>query len=117
MRKAVFDYNYPDKVMSLISVNGFPLAPLFIFCSSLYTYGIMPLTLPKRLLPLLWDIDDPLHLDIHKYRGFLIARIVEKGRTEDIAWLKKTYGLAAIKRSVAQSKNVSKKVKNYWALL
>ncbi len=77
----------------------------------------MPHTLPRRLLPLLWDIDDPLHLDIQKYRGFLIARIVEKGRTEDIVWLKKTYGLATIKRSVVQSKNVSKKVKNYWALL
>lgn len=73
--------------------------------------------IPQFLAPILWDVKDHTTLDIKKYRSFIIARVAEKGRWEDVQWLKKTYGVAAIRRTVAGSRNVSKKVKNFWKII
>lgn len=74
-------------------------------------------SIPKKLIPVLWDVPQAAKFDIKKYRSFIIARVAEKGGWSDIRWLKKTYGVAAIRRVVARSKNVSKKVKNFWKMV
>lgn len=74
-------------------------------------------SVPKFLFPMLWDVKNPGKLDIKKYQGFIIARVAEKGGWAEIQWLKKTYGIGAIKRVVARSKNVNKKIKNFWKII
>ncbi len=74
-------------------------------------------TVPNFLLPILWDVENPALLDVKKYQRFIITRVAEKGRWDDIIWLKKMYGTPAIKRAVATSRNVSKKVKNFWKVV
>ncbi len=74
-------------------------------------------SLPKNLIPVLWDVPQAEKIDIKKYQGFIITRVAEKGGWADIQWLKKTYGVAAIRRVVARSRNVGKKTKNYWKLI
>ncbi len=73
--------------------------------------------IPKSMIPVLWDVPQPEKIDIKKYQSFIIARVAEKGVWTDILWLKKTYGVAAIRRTVARSKNVGKKTKNFWKLV
>lgn len=73
-------------------------------------------SIPKSLVPILWDVSQPEKIDTKKYQNFIIARVAEKGRWADVLWLKKAYGVAAIKRVVARSRNVSKITKNFWRL-
>ena len=56
---------------------------------------------PNFLVPILWDVENPAMLDVKKYQRFIITRVAETGRWDDIIWLKKTYGMLAIKRAVA----------------
>ncbi len=72
---------------------------------------------PKSIIPVLWDVPNPAKIDIKKYQNFIIARVAEKGGWTDVQWLKKTYGVAAIRRVVARSKNVGKKTKNFWKIV
>ncbi|OGH62245.1 MAG: hypothetical protein A2848_02125 [Candidatus Magasanikbacteria bacterium RIFCSPHIGHO2_01_FULL_50_8] len=74
-------------------------------------------TIPKSLIPVLWDVPQPHKIDIKKYQNFIIARVAEKGLWTDVQWLKKTYGVAAIRRVVARSRNVGAKTKNFWKLV
>lgn len=73
--------------------------------------------IPKSIIPALWDVPNPEKIDIKKYQSFIIARVAEKGGWADIQWLKKTYGVAAIRRVVAKSRNVGKKTKNFWKII
>jgi len=73
--------------------------------------------LPKSIIPVLWDVLEPAKIDIKKYQSFIIGRVAERGGWADIQWLKKTYGVAAIRREVARSKNVGKKTKNFWKIV
>jgi len=73
--------------------------------------------IPKSLTPIFWDVDNPAQLDIKKYQGFIITRIAEKGRWKDVQWMKKVYSVPAIKRTVKKSRNVNKKVKEYWKVM
>ncbi|MBF8280775.1 MAG: hypothetical protein HW383_548 [Candidatus Magasanikbacteria bacterium] len=73
--------------------------------------------IPKKFVPMFWDVPHAGKLGIKKYRRFIIARVAEKGGWADIHWLKNTYGIPVIRRIVARSKNVSKKVKNYWKII
>jgi len=73
--------------------------------------------IPKSIIPSLWDVPNPEKIDIKKYQSFIIARVAEKGGWDDIQWLKKTYGVAAIRRVVAKSRNVGKKTKNFWKIV
>ncbi len=72
---------------------------------------------PKSIIPVLWDVSEPAKIDIKKYQNFIIARVAEKGGWTDIQWLKKMYGVAAIRRVVARSRNVGKKTKNFWKIV
>ncbi|MCX6780991.1 MAG: hypothetical protein NT003_02650 [Candidatus Magasanikbacteria bacterium] len=73
--------------------------------------------LPKSIIPSLWDVPNPAKIDIKKYQSFIIARVAEKGGWADVQWLKKTYGVAAIRRVVARSRNVGKKTRNFWKIV
>ena len=63
----------------------------------------------------LWDVNTR-ELDLQEHRGFIITRLTEKGDWPAVRWLKKQYGLAAIKQVVARSKNTSLKTKSFWKI-
>ena len=68
---------------------------------------------PQSLKPILWDVD-LASLDVKKDKDFIIKRVADKGRWDDIVWLKKQYAIDDIIDVVKKSKNISKKTKNFW---
>jgi len=47
--------------------------------------------LPERLHWLFWEVD-PWEIDVERHADYVIARIVERGRMEDVDWVLATYG-------------------------
>lgn len=69
--------------------------------------------LPTFLKSVFWDVSSK-EIDLEKDKNYVIARIAEKGKLKDVQWMKKTYGVPAIRRVVKNSRNVSLKTKNFW---
>jgi hypothetical protein len=72
--------------------------------------------LPKQLKSVFWDVNLN-EIDEKKHQNFLITRIAEKGRWPNIVWLKNHFSLNNIKQAVVNSRNTSKKTKNFWQIL
>ena len=68
---------------------------------------------PQSLKPILWDVD-LASLDVKKDKDFIIKRVTDKGRWDDVVWLKTQYVIDDIIDVVKKSKNISKKTKNFW---
>ena len=72
--------------------------------------------LPKFLKSIFWDVElkniDPIH-----HQNFLITRIAEKGRLEDVLWLRKQFSSAVIQKVLNKSKNITAKTRNFWNLI
>src|ERR1041385_8513801 len=47
--------------------------------------------LPRSLLWLFWDVDAP-KLDVERDRDFILARVLERGRFDDVLWALHRYG-------------------------
>lgn len=73
------------------------------------------MTFPHSIKKFLWDVD-PATLDRAEHSAFIITRLADKGDWPAVRWLKKEYGLAAIKQVVAGSRNTSPKTKSFWRL-
>lgn len=71
--------------------------------------------LPTHVKQILWDVDART-LDAKRHKKFIITRIAEKGAWSDVHWLKKTFGISAIKKAVTGSRNTSAKTKSFWKL-
>ena len=69
--------------------------------------------IPQSLKPILWDVD-LASLDVEKDKDFIIKRVADKGRWDDVVWLKTQYVIDDIIDVVKKSKNISKKTKNFW---
>ena len=69
--------------------------------------------IPQSLKPILWDVDLE-SLDVKKDKDFIIKRVTDKGRWDDVVWLKTQYVIDDIIDVVKKSKNISKKTKNFW---
>jgi len=69
--------------------------------------------IPQSLKPILWDVD-LASLDVKKDKDFIIKRVTDKGRWDDVVWLKTQYVIDDIIDVVKKSKNISKKTKNFW---
>ncbi len=74
------------------------------------------MNIPAHVRKILWDIE-PASLHAKKHKSFLIARIAEKGTLADIQWLKKRFGLNAIRLVVQKNKNTSPRTKNFWKII
>lgn len=49
------------------------------------------MALPEKLRWLFWEVD-PGEIDVERHADYVIARIVERGRMEDVDWVLATYG-------------------------
>ncbi|MGE3063421.1 MAG: hypothetical protein AB7T10_07285 [bacterium] len=62
---------------------------------------------------LFWDYDN---IDIKKHSRFIIERIIEYGDFKDIENLQKLYTKRQIIETIKESRNISRKTANYWAI-
>lgn len=70
----------------------------------------------QDLRPFFWDVEIA-QIDLQKNRDYLIERILELGDSAAVKWLFSTYPLTDIKGSLAQSRVLSKKSRNFWELV
>jgi hypothetical protein len=72
--------------------------------------------IPSRLQSLSWDTD----LDTFKpeaYADYTIFRVLEYGDDEAVAWLRRTFSEAEIRRVLCTERRLSPKSANFWALV
>ncbi len=72
--------------------------------------------LPARFAKYFWDVDLK-QLDAREDADFLIKRVLEKGDTQDIFWLKKEFGLDKISQVLKKYRDFSRKTGIFWASL
>lgn len=61
-----------------------------------------------------WDVD-PVGLNLKKNSGYIIARILEFGDTEAIAWLFRTYNKKIIRGVLINQRGFSRRTANFWS--
>jgi hypothetical protein len=66
--------------------------------------------------PFFWDTEIE-KIDIQKNRDYVIERILEVGDGAAVRWLFAMYPLEDIKRTLASSRTLSRKSRNYWELV
>jgi tagatose-1,6-bisphosphate aldolase len=64
---------------------------------------------------LFWDIDQDT-LDLNKHKRFIIERILQYGRPEDIKWVLDHYSEEDIIDTVKRSKIIDRKTATYWSI-
>ena len=74
------------------------------------------MSLPRFLQSCFWDIDFD-KLNPQKYPYFVIERILEYGNTKDVGWLTKNFSKNTIKKTIIDSRFLSLKSANFWALI
>lgn len=70
----------------------------------------------KSIRKYFWDINIA-KLDIRKYKGYIIERILEMGDEEAIYWLKKNFSREDILQTIQKSRRISHPSLNYWNLI
>lgn len=73
-------------------------------------------TLPKQLHKYFWDTD-PLTIDAANKSVYVINRILQWGRVDDLRWLREEYGIEALKQVVRRSRELSVKHANFFSLV
>lgn len=72
--------------------------------------------IPQHLRPIFWDVNaaefDPL---LHPH--YSIARILEFGDREAVAWLRNSFTREAIDRVVRTERSLTRRSANFWALV
>ncbi|NLI79596.1 MAG: hypothetical protein GX442_24530 [Candidatus Riflebacteria bacterium] len=69
-------------------------------------------TLPRALF---WDVD-PQTLDLKKHARFVIERVLQFGRPEDLRWLLGAFDEEAIVGAVRASRRLDRKTATFWAV-
>ena len=71
--------------------------------------------IPPQVKKYLWDVKTET-LDINEHSSFVIERVLEYGDTDALSWLLKTYKKEKILDVLKQSKRISPKTGNFYAL-
>ncbi len=64
---------------------------------------------------LFWDVDLAT-IDLKRHSRFVIERVLQFGRPEDIRWLLATYATAEIEATVRASRRLDRRTGSFWAL-
>ena len=70
----------------------------------------------KNLYPFFWDID-PTHLDIRKYKDYIIERLLELGDENAFQWLFMNYSEREIRKVLLKSRSLSVKSRRFWEII
>lgn len=73
-------------------------------------------TLPKQFYKYFWDTD-PSTIDVESKSAYVISRLLQWGRVEELKWLRQNYGLEALKMVVRRSRELSAKHGNFFSLI
>ena len=72
--------------------------------------------LPSKLKKYFWDCDFE-ELTLEKYPFFIAERILNLGDEYSVKWLLKNVSKEQLKNVVDNSRNLTKKTKNYWRIM
>lgn len=72
--------------------------------------------IPQYLRPLFWDINFQ-EFDPSAYPTYTIARVLEYGDQQAVAWLRETFSEEQIKEVVQTERRLTPKSANFWALV
>ena len=65
---------------------------------------------------LFWDVN-PKKIDPKKNAQYVIERVLDFGRDDEVRWLRKFYDLSLVKKIVMKSRSLRPETKNLWTLL
>jgi hypothetical protein len=69
----------------------------------------------KTVSPVCWDVNIKT-LDPSRYKRFVIERVLQYGRPEQVRWLCRRYSKKEISAVVRVSRNIGRKTAAYWSL-
>ena len=72
--------------------------------------------IPSELRTLFWDTDLE-EFKPKQYPDYAIFRVLEYGNEEALAWLRKTFSDAEIRRVLRAERRLSRRSANFWALV
>lgn len=70
--------------------------------------------LPFFLKKYFWDVDFDL-LDSRKSKTFILKRVLDRGDTKALSWIRQNYTNREIKRLLLNTRDISPKTANFWA--
>jgi len=70
---------------------------------------------PEFLRPYFWDVEFNL-LDFKKSKTFILKRVLDRGNTKALAWIRQNYTNDEIKKLLLTARDISPKTANFWAL-
>ncbi len=75
--------------------------------------------MPNNKLPLafkefFWDVDFN-SLKLKEAKTFILKRLLDRGNTQALVWLKKHYTEEEIKKLLLSTRDLSQKTANFWA--
>lgn len=76
----------------------------------------MKRVLPKSMYRYFWD-SDPSQIDVDSKSAYIISRVLQWGRAEDLRWLKQVYGEEALRVVVKRSRELSPKHGTFYSLI
>lgn len=71
--------------------------------------------MPRRR-SLFWDVD-PATVDPDKHAKYVIERILDFGRDEEVRWMWRYYSAALIRETVSTSRGISPQSRALWLLM
>ena len=72
--------------------------------------------LPQQFSKYFWDVDAH-QIDLRDKPHYVIERLLEYGNLDALKWTEKVYGKEEIKQVVCQSRRLSPKSANFYAIL
>lgn len=70
--------------------------------------------LPKSFKQYFWDVDFE-KVNLEKSRPFILKRLLDRGDTKAITWVRQHYTTADIKNLLLTTRDLSAKTANFWA--
>jgi len=70
----------------------------------------------EDLRPFFWETDLS-KISIEENKQYIIERILELGDRKAVQWLFSNFSLDEIKKTIEESKSISKKSLNFWSII
>lgn len=70
--------------------------------------------LPQRMERYFWEVDVD-RMDLEKHKNYVIERVLDWGKTDDVKWLLARYGKEGIKEALRQRRGLSRSTAVFWA--
>lgn len=72
--------------------------------------------LPKSLWKYFWEVK-PEKVDVENRPEYVISRLMDYGHTEDVKWMRKTYGDELIRHTLRTTRGINRASASYWAMI